>query len=70
MKIGYFVLTAIIAGMLSIFFWGTFNKAEQALALGNENTRNISVMQECIRGINKSLEKIEINVEKIVRQMP
>ncbi len=66
MKMIYVILTALITLLLSIFFNKTYNTAVEAMALGNENKKDIAVIQECIRSVNKNLEKIDFKIDKLI----
>ena len=64
MKIGYFVLTAIITGMLSIFFWGTYTKAEKACAMGEDNKRDTAVISEKVIAMSDIIKQINYKIDK------
>jgi hypothetical protein len=66
LKMVYVILTAIITLLLSIFFNKTFETATGAMALGNENKKDIAVIQECIKGVNINLEKMDKKLDRIL----
>lgn len=64
-KLGFFVLTAVIAGMLSIFFWGTYTRADVACAKSETAQKDVAVVQESIKGIFATLIRMDTKLEKI-----
>jgi len=64
-KLGFFVLTAVIAGMLSIFFWGTYTRADVACAKSEVAQKDVAVVQESIRGIYTTLGQMNIKLDRI-----
>lgn len=66
LKIVYVILTAIITLLMATFFNKTYTIAEQALALGNENKTEIAVVQQCIKGIDLSLAKMDIKLDTLL----
>lgn len=66
LKIIYSLLTGIIAIMLTVFFMKTFTTAEQALAMGNENGKNVAVLQQCIKTIDLYLAKMDMKLDTLL----
>ena len=66
LKIVYVVLTAIITLLMATFFSKTYNVAETALAMSNENKRDVAVLQQCIKGIDSSLAKIDFKLDALL----
>ena len=66
LKLVYVVLTAIITLLLSLFFNKTYNLAETAAAVGSENKKDIAVLQQCIKGIDLSLAKMDIKLDTLL----
>jgi len=66
LKIVYVILTAMITLLLSVFFNKTYTIAEQALAMGGENKKDIAVIQQCIKGIDLALTKIDIKLDTLL----
>lgn len=66
LKFVYVVLTAIITLLMSVFFNKTYEAAIAAMSLGNENKREIAVMQECIKSVNNNLSKIDYKLDTIL----
>jgi len=66
LKIVYVILTAIITLLMAVFFNKTYNTAEAALALGNENKVNIAVLQQCIKTIDLSLIRMELKIDTLL----
>ena len=64
MKLGYFILTAIIAGMLSIFFWGTYSKAEKAYDIGTDNKKETAVLSNIVGNMAKTIDQINFKIDK------
>lgn len=67
-KIGYFVLTAVISGMLTIFFWKTYSKAEESYSVSNKNALAIAVNQECIRSIRDNLVTMNRKLDVLINE--
>jgi len=66
LKIVYALLTGIIAIMLTVFFMKTYNLAEGATDLSQENKKDIAVLQQCIKGIDLSLAKMDIKLDTLL----
>jgi len=66
LKMVYVILTAIITLLLSIFFNKTYTIAEQALTIGNENKKDVAVLQQCIKGIDLSLTKMDLKLDTLL----
>ena len=66
LKFVYVVLTAIITLLMSVFFNKTYETAIAAMSLGNENKREIAVMQECIKSVNSNLSKIDYKLDALL----
>lgn len=64
-KVGFFVLTAVIAGMLSIFFWGTYTRADIACAKSEIALKGVAVVEESVRGIYTTLTRMDAKLERI-----
>lgn len=64
LKLGYFILTAIIAGMLSIFFWGTYSKAEKAYDIGTENKQETAVLNNIVMNMADMVKQINFKIDK------
>ncbi len=58
LKLLYVIGGAVITLMLWAFLQKTFEKADYALALGNENKKDIAVIQETVKGINKNFDTV------------
>ena len=67
LKMVYVILTAIITLLMATFFNKTYSIAENALAMSNENKTNIAVLQQCIRGIDLSLTKMDIKLDTLLK---
>jgi hypothetical protein len=63
-KLSISILFSIIAGMLSIFFWGTYTRADIAVMGVQEVKIEQAVMKECISSISKKLDVITSYVVK------
>jgi hypothetical protein len=66
LKLVYVILTAIITFLMSIIFFKTYEKAEAALTLGNDNKKDIAVMQSCIVSVNSTLMKMDVKLDKLI----
>jgi predicted DNA-binding protein YlxM (UPF0122 family) len=66
MKTMYVILTALITLLLSIFFNKTYDQSVSAMTLGNENKKDIAVIQECIKSVNSSLNKMDEKLDLLV----
>ena len=66
LKLVYSLLTGIIAMMLTVFLMKTFSTAEEARAGVADAKRDIAVLQQCIKGIDVSLVKMDIKLDKIL----
>lgn len=58
LKMVYVILTAIITFLLSITFFETYRKADAANIGVGEVRKDVAVIQETIKGINKNFEGI------------
>ena len=67
LKIVYVILTAIITLLMSTFFNKTYNIAEIALAQSNENKKDVAVLQQCFREIDRRLTAIDGKLDRIVK---
>lgn len=66
LKLVYVILTAVITLLLGMFFNKTYNIAEIALAMSNENKKDVAVLQQCIKGIDLSLAKMDIKLDALL----
>ena len=66
LKLVYVILTAIITFLMSVVFFETYRKAEAAIILGNDNKKDIAVMQSCIASVNSTLVKMDVKLDKLV----
>lgn len=65
-KVGYFILTAVITGMLSIFFWGTYTKADQAYSIGTDNKRETAVLNNVVSNMADTIKQINFKIDKAI----
>lgn len=66
LKMAYVILTAIITLLMSIFFNKTYNMAMSASELGNENKKDVAVLQSNLSEINRRLIIIDNKLDKIL----
>lgn len=66
LKLVYALLTGIIAIMMTVFFMKTYNLAEGAESLSQENRKDIAVLQQCIKGIDLSLVKMDLKLDTLL----
>lgn len=66
LKLVYVILTAVITLLLGMFFNKTYNIAEIALAMSNENKKDVAVLQQCIKGIDLSLIKMDLKLDTLL----
>lgn len=66
LKLIYVILTAVITLLLGMFFNKTYNIAEIALAMSNENKKDVAVLQQCIKGIDLSLIKMDLKLDTLL----
>lgn len=66
LKMVYVILTAIITLLMATFFNKTYNISEAALAMGNDNRKDIAVQKECIETIKLSLIKMDLKLDNIL----
>jgi len=66
LKLIYVILTALITLLLSIFFNKTYDTAVAAMNLGNENKKDIAVIQECIKSVNSNLFKMDGKLDTLL----
>ena len=66
LKMVYSLLTGIIAIMLTVFFMKTYNLAEGALLMGNENKKDVAVLQTNFAEISRRLVAIDIKLDRIL----
>jgi hypothetical protein len=66
LKIVYVILTALITLLLTVFFNKTYTIAEQALAMSNDNKKDVAVIQQCIKGIDLSLTKMDLKLDTLL----
>ncbi|MFA5324269.1 MAG: hypothetical protein WC373_16460 [Smithella sp.] len=66
LKMVYVILTAIITFLMSTVFFETYRKAEAALALSNDNKKDIAVIQNCVSSVDSKLEKMDLKLDKLI----
>lgn len=66
LKMVYVVLTAIITLLLSVFFNKTYSIAIEANNLGQDNRKDVAVLQQCIKGIDFSLAKMDLKLDTLL----
>ena len=66
LKMVYVILTAIITLLMAIFFNKTYSIADQALVMSNENKKDIAVLQQCIKGIDLSLIRMDLKLDNLL----
>jgi len=66
LKMVYVILTAIITLLMAIFFNKTYSIADQALAMSNENKKDIAVLAQCIKGIDLSLIRMDLKLDNLL----
>ena len=66
LKMVYVILTAIITLLMSVFFNKTYSIAVEAVKAGQDNSKDIAVLQQCIKGIDLNLAKIDIKLDTLL----
>lgn len=66
LKFVYIVLTAIITLLMTVFFNKTYNIADSASVLGNENKKDIAVLQSGYKEIDRRLCSIDIKLDRLL----
>ncbi len=66
LKFVYVVLTAIITLLMSVFFNKTYTIAESAAALGQDNKKDIAVLQNSYSNIDRRLATIDIKIDRLL----
>ena len=51
---------------MAIFFNKTYSIADQALAMSNENKKDIAVLAQCIKGIDLSLIRMDLKLDNLL----
>lgn len=59
-KLGMYGIIALVGILLSIFFTGTYNKAEEANARSYDNKQEISVQAESMNNIREDVGEIKV----------
>ena len=67
LKVGYFILTAVIGIVLSLFFNKTFSIAENAAAMGYENSKDIAILKTEYKNIDIRLVGIDNKLDKLLK---
>ena len=63
---GLIIIAGLIGWLLSAVFFETYKKAEAALLMGNENKKDVAVLQTCIQNIDKNYEIINTKLDKLL----
>jgi len=66
LKIVYVILTAIITLLMAVFFNKTYSVAEDARIGVAETKKDIAVLQQCIKGIDFSLVKMDLKLDTLL----
>ena len=66
LKLIYSLLTGIIAIMLTVFFMKTYTIAEDAKNGVAVAKMDIAVLQQCIKGIDLALTKMDIKLDTLL----
>lgn len=66
LKLVYSLLTGVIAVMLTVFFIKTYNLAEGAQSLSQENRKDVAVLQQCVKSIDLTLIKMDLKLDTIL----
>ena len=66
LKMVYVVLTAIITLLMAVFFNKTYSIAADAAEIGQENRKDIAVLQQCIKTIELNLAKMDIKLDTLL----
>ena len=66
LKMVYVILTAIITLLMSVFFNKTYSIAIEASKMGTDNSRDIAVLQQCIKTIDLNLAKMDIKLDTLL----
>lgn len=69
LKMVYVVLTAIITLLMAVFFNKTYSIAEQALVMGNENKKDIAVVQQWLKTLDLNLIRMDLKLDTIVSKI-
>jgi hypothetical protein len=62
----YGILTVLIAFVLSIIFFETYRKADAAVTGVAETKKDVAVIQESIKGINKNFDTVNDKLDILV----
>lgn len=65
-KLGFFILTALVSMMLTLLFTATYKKADEALALGNKNEKDVAVLQEMLKNVKDNYVTINYKLDKLL----
>ncbi len=66
LKTLYVLLTAIITFLLSITFFETYRKADAAVTGVSEIRKDVAVLQNCIKSIDKNYDLINLKLDKLL----
>lgn len=66
LKMVYVILTAIITLLMAVFFNKTYSTAEDARAGVAEVKKDVAVLQQCIKGIDLSLVKMDLKLDTLL----
>jgi hypothetical protein len=66
LKTLYGILTVLIAFVLSIIFFETYRKADAAVTGVAETKKDVAVIQESIKGINKNFDIVNDKLDILV----
>jgi hypothetical protein len=66
LKLVYIIATAVITLLMATFFNKTYNVAEQALAMGNENKKDVAVLQQCVKSVDMALTKMDLKLDTLL----
>jgi len=67
LKMVYVILTAIITLLLSAFFNKTYDMAQDAYGMAQENRKNIAVAEQCYKDIDRRLTSIDYKLDKLLK---
>ena len=66
LKFVYVILTATITLLMATFFNKTYTIAEEARVGVSEAKKDIAVLQQCIKGIDSFLAKMDIKLDTLL----
>ena len=67
LKMVYVILTAIITLLLSVFFNKTYDMANSAYGMAQDNKKDIAVTQQCYKDIDRRLASIDFKLDKLIK---